>query len=220
MEAIYSSKLYKGSKRKPEIRAALNDPLNQELVVQLREYLNEPELDKKVEVSPTPETATSGGGGSFGGSSGGEFSSGGADFEESVPPDDVDVDTDVSIPEELADDAEDVAESSDAAGRSISASTSIPPDWVLPADEIQGLLNAKAETAGVSRIRQLNREAWIHYGDRYNLNDVMNNVIFALNASGYTMLEFNRLARTENAIVFEISEVAGYIEPISEVSDE
>ena len=41
MKAIYSCKLYKASKRKDKIRAAIADPLNTELVTQLRSYLDD-----------------------------------------------------------------------------------------------------------------------------------------------------------------------------------
>lgn len=84
---------------------------------------------------------------------------------------------------------------------------SIVPELSTAVDEIYGTLNGREETKGVSRImvKEDNTELWIHYEDSVNLNNVMSNVILVLNSCGYYYLQFNRLARSENAIVFEIS---------------
>ena len=84
---------------------------------------------------------------------------------------------------------------------------SIVPELSTAVDEIYGTLNGREETKGVSRImvKEDNTELWIHYEDTVNLNNVMSNVILTLNSCGYYYLQFNRLARSENAIVFEIS---------------
>lgn len=71
-------------------------------------------------------------------------------------------------------------------------------------DEIKGLLNFKDSTKGVNRILVKENELWIYYNDDINLNNVMAQVIETLNASGYTYLEFNRLARSDNSIVFQL----------------
>ena len=71
--------------------------------------------------------------------------------------------------------------------------------------EVKGLLNAKTDTAGVTRVNLKNDELWIYYNDDTNLNNVMTNVINSLNAASYQYLIFNRLARTDNAIVFTLS---------------
>lgn len=83
----------------------------------------------------------------------------------------------------------------------------IVPELSTAVDEIYGTLNGREETKGVSRImvKEDNTELWIHYEDSVNLNNVMSNVILVLNSCGYYYLQFNRLARSENAIVFEIS---------------
>lgn len=72
------------------------------------------------------------------------------------------------------------------------------------ASEIKGTLNVRSETAGVNRVQLKNDELWIYYNDDINLNNVMGNVIDLLGAANYDYLTFNRLARTDNAIVFEI----------------
>ena len=48
-------------------------------------------------------------------------------------------------------------------------------------------------------------ELWIYYKDDVNLNDKMIEVIEVLNSTGYTYLAFSRLARSNNAIVFDIN---------------
>ena len=50
----------------------------------------------------------------------------------------------------------------------------------------------------------VDHELWIYYNDDSNLNDKMIEVISVLNSTGYTYLKFNRLARSNNAIVFDI----------------
>lgn len=74
--------------------------------------------------------------------------------------------------------------------------------------DIKGYLNSQKDTQGVSRIREKeNNELWLYYNDNINLNDVMGSVIEALNKPGYTYLEFNRLARSDNAMVFIVMDV-------------
>lgn len=74
----------------------------------------------------------------------------------------------------------------------------------LESSDIMGMLNSKDDTSGVIRVNAKNNEVWIHYNDSVNLNDVMVSVIEQLNRPGYTYLEFNRLARSENAVVFVV----------------
>ena len=71
-------------------------------------------------------------------------------------------------------------------------------------EPIKGILNTHADTAGVNRILIRDNEMWIYYNDDINLNNIMPNVIELLRSANYTYLEFNRLARSDNAIVFEI----------------
>lgn len=75
----------------------------------------------------------------------------------------------------------------------------------LEVESIKGTLNAKDDTSGVSRVGvKDDKEVWVYYNDSVNLNDVMVPVIEQMNASGYTYLEFNRLARSDNAVVFVV----------------
>lgn len=74
------------------------------------------------------------------------------------------------------------------------------------AGELKGTLNARSETAGVVRAAVRGDEVWVYYNDSINLNNVMADVIDLLAGAGYYYLIFNRLARTDNAIVFTISQ--------------
>lgn len=75
----------------------------------------------------------------------------------------------------------------------------------LEVESIKGTLDAKDNTSGVSRVGvKDDKEVWVYYNDNVNLNDVMVPVIEQMNASGYTYLEFNRLARSDNAVVFVV----------------
>ena len=68
-------------------------------------------------------------------------------------------------------------------------------------DSIKTALNDNEGTKGVSRASIKEDELWVYYEDSINLNKVMANAIETLNTLGYD-LEFNRLARSDNAIVF------------------
>lgn len=79
-----------------------------------------------------------------------------------------------------------------------------PLDFRSISEIIKCTLNGRADAAGVNRILVRDNELWIYYKDSVNLNGVMGVVIEFLNNSGYPYLAFNRLARSENAMVFEI----------------
>ena len=234
MEAIFSCKLYKGSTRKAAIRAALENPINQELVVQLKKYLDPDDLGELMknqiaqeqendqaateaqavegdesEIIATPEQTVV------------QVSSiehtGVAD---NLPATDADIDDNVTeIPN--ADEATDPVEEEEVVDDVESATALAELDSSsqvsqLPSlDTVKGQLNAKDSTSGVVRTRNINDELWVYYDDKKNLNTLMGDVIESLQAAGFYNLEFNRLARTENAIVFQVSETS----IVSEVKD-
>ncbi len=227
MKCIYASKLYKSSKRKDTISAALANSSNVGLVQQLITSLDE-EYQAKEFVDPEdPEadnsegttsesgdagTSSSGGqaGGSSGGSLGGSFSSGlGGEFN---PETDL-----VEFPEgEESSESEDseVADSGDEDGVIIDEG---PDDGVKESTQIKACtldasqlnilresLNLVESLSGVTRIVIKDSELWIYYNDDTNLNNIMTDVIEYM-LQCYPQLEFNRLARSDNAIVFEIA---------------
>lgn len=199
LEAIFASKLFKDNKYKDKIVSNINDPINSELVKQLRESLDSDAINKlddinsKLESDEKPDE----------------------NFNDLPESDDNNDDEDKSSESDEDNDTQttDIEESVRLNGEPIEAQTALyqEPKFDFNVsdhlDEIKGLLNAKDDTAGVSRIIVKNNELWIYYEDKINLNNVMTPVIEILNAANYSYLEFNRLARTDNAIVFEITTV-------------
>ena len=236
VNAIYASKLFKASKRKDKIRAAAQNPLNSELILQLDEYVDDKYKQPKKKTNPAESkeskedeseekirpSKSSGGGFGGGGFSGPSDFSGGSDHHLSDMLKDEeggDFGSDAPAPDfeskEKPDDS-DVAESTQVKKQKILSSTELSSE----VDAIIGLLNSREDTTGVCRGLIKDKELWIHYKDAINLNNVMEPIIALLNASNYDMLDFNRLARTENAIVFSISETPQPVEPIQEIVDE
>lgn len=229
MNAIFASKMYKSSPNKEKIRAAIEDPVNVELVKQLREYLDDEyiteeyfgEVDKsdetaiedadaiddaevsedKVESDPKPATHSA------------------PHFTPSSTPT---IDTDDSsvsdgesssetsesqedLTDEVNEDVTEVVEEATNIDDAIIATSDDSAVNDIDADSLKGLLNSRSDTSGATRVSVKENELWIYYNDKINLNNVMGPVIDLLNASSYTNLDFNRLARTDNAMVFEIA---------------
>lgn len=235
LSRIYASKLYLTSTRKDKIRAAINNMQNVELVQQLsdclddedKELLEDAVKDKEkkleqaqekaqpaAEASPENEVpdernvfSPSYSGGSFAPPSGGFDDFGG---EGDVPdiPDAPDAPPSDS-PEPDAAPADEPVQESTAIYGEVKADTDIVvPKYDiidLETNAIKSTLNSRAETAGVQRVAIDDDELWIYYKDEANIGDMMVDVIEFLNASGYTSLAFSRLARSNNAIVFDIN---------------
>ena len=237
LQRIYSSKLYLTSSRKDKIHAAMQDPINAELVQQLSDYLDDTaqaELDQAIAQEEAEEQATDNAdntsvapasSGSTPAPSGGSHSAFSGDVFKDFGGDDLggeDIPMDEGA-EEPAPEAP-VEESTKTPGKSITAATAIIwttlDDVVNDCETIKGTLNVREETNGVSRLQVKDNELWIFYNDDANLNDKMVEVIEVLNASGYTYLKFNRLARSNNAIVFDIGLVAEPMKSEEEIEDE
>lgn len=245
LDRIYASKMYLTSTRKDRIHAAIQDPLNIELVQQVSDYLD-PDSKAKLkqavaekeaaEVDVAQEAAgadanvfdqadAAASGGSFGGSSfrGGSGGSGsvfddfdageggldepgaegaeGGDGDFDAP--DIDVD---GAPTSEADVDVDIEESTEViADDGIEITSSEEEAPAIQSGIIKKLLNEQDDTKGVVRVDPTDDEVWIYYEDKVNLNDVMDNVI-TLIKNTYDALKFSRLARTDNAVVFDIKE--------------
>lgn len=238
LQRIYSSKLYVTSTRKDKIHAAMQDPLNVELVQQIEDYLGDeakaelkqalvqqkedaiskvnPANSSNVTPSGDSSSAPSGGGSSHSAFTGDIMS----DFGD----DDL---ADVEIPEDMggnesSEPAEpETVESVTQEGSPITSSTAIIwttlDDVVADCEIIKGTLNAREDTTGITRLEVKDKELWVYYNDDTNLNDKMVEVISVINSTGYTYLKFNRLARSNNAIVFDIN--LNFKEPIKSVKD-
>lgn len=209
------------------------------------EYLLSEE-DKAAKASPSPAgeggaseggeggmgEGPSGGGHFSGGPSGGGHIPGGdigsepGEFVEEGAPDDMgggDEGSDDGGSESAPEPAEssDVEESTKVKGTPVKASSD-PRECKDPnqlIDEVKGLLNLNEATAGVIRAAIKENELWIYFNDNINLNNIMSDVIDTVNSSGYTRLEFNRLARSDNSIVFIINDYSEMVKPLEPVDE-
>ena len=226
MKCIYASKLYRASKRKDIIAAALADSGNVELVQQLADSLDEeyrikdlidPE-DNEAGSGQDDKTSSSKEGGSDGGDLPASLSSGiggggggTGTFDPETDLMDFPEGEDGDIAEGDSGDNSEVSE--DEPGVMLEEQ---PDDGVKEATQIKACtfnvselnvlkdtLNLLDNIKGVTRIVVKDQELWIYYNDDTNLNNIMTDVIDYL-AQAYPSLEFNRLARSDNAIVFEI----------------
>lgn len=223
VNSIFASKLYRSSKYKDKIQSAINNPINAELVQQLREYLDEDYVDTQhVDLdnhSNGPIKPKSTIGDSISKSSESNApSSAHFDSSPSTPSagqstetsDDEDSDNENLDSSDIS--TETVEEPTHSSKSTVSAQTVLYRPSTICIEDIpdsveliKGTLNSRDDTSGVARILCKDSELWVYYNDNVNLNNVMGPVIEVLNASGYTYLDFNRLARTDNAIVFQIS---------------
>lgn len=223
VEPIFSSKLFAVSSRKAEIRAAASNPINQNLMQQLStaldkpyqkaEYLLDEEDQEKLrqeqtesaepEVEETEESVVT-------------EETGAEPKEPSAPPAKPSnlhskfKEAEKSMSEdEPSEPAEGAPTDTGSVDTKMEAATDIDngiedngiQDTKSIADSVKAALNDNTETAGVSRTAVKDDELWVYYEDSINLNKVMASAIETLNTLGYG-LEFNRLARSDNAIVF------------------
>ena len=164
-------------------------------------------------------TPSSHGGG--GGSAGGGFSGGDAfaDFDDGGDMAEGDLGGDTTSDEGSAP-TTDVQDTELVADEPVEENTAVTQEEVISADDINAeeetavlqsgiikkLLNDQEDAQGVVRVDIDDKDVWIYYDDKVNLNDVLDNVISIIKSNGYDMLKFSRLARTDNAIVFDIKE--------------
>lgn len=233
MDAIFSSKLYKASPRKERIQAALSSLGNVGLVQQLAENLDSEYrtaenlgLEKKVEpneestslfvdeeINPETDLVTI---------DDLEEKSSGSNKKPSahhksnpVPSGSISSLNDNVVPEGPEGSVPDVdsevpegPEEKEPKTEEAEASTKIQSCTQINLSVLKDSLNSREDTHGVSRIAEKENEVWIYYKDDINLNNIMTEVIEYMMISGYSSLEFNRLARSDNAIVFQEMEGA------------
>jgi hypothetical protein len=225
-----ASKMFKASPRQREILAAMEKPENLELVQQLDEYLDEEFVVMKNQAEqqskqnllnqgmdnpngidgPMDDTSSP----SVPHGSPARFSPNESLMDKHGDElADEESEFDIPIEDEPDTSSDEPVASTKATkeAKSIKADTIVNPFVDLYAslngiaNEIKGTLNVRQDTTGVNRVQIKNDELWIYYNDDINLNNVMANVIGVLNSANYKYFEFNRLARTDNAIVFTVS---------------
>lgn len=210
MKIIYSSKLYKASSRKDKIRANINNPINVELVQQIADYVdaNEPkQLDTKVNepsesvVKRSDHPAPNRGADKINHSSESDVS----------PSDDIEPMPGLIADDMTISDEPQPAQPEDESAEEINESEKLTDDTVqgvegicssIDINQIKDELNDSPLTEGVIRVANKAREIWVYFNDNTNLNDIMVNVIDSIFSRYGAQLEFNRLARSENAMVF------------------
>lgn len=240
MKAIYASKLYKASSRKSKIQASIEDPINLELVTQIKSYLDEEyqdivdrlqakqkaqlvenmieeNSDNKPNSQPgSMDGRSSGPSRGFGGSPQGGHPSLSEKFDMLLSEDgddDLDDSDVLQFDDSTESDLEDVEESTTIEGID-EITTSDKSNTSDLSSDVKSLLSSDESTSGINRVIAKKNELWIHYNDDINLNNVMAPVIEKLSSSHLDCLNFNRLARSENAIVFQLNSKCD-----SEVSD-
>lgn len=230
MESIFASKLYKASTRKDRIHAALIAPSNLGLVQQLadsldeeyqtpknlgvdefnktekaaegfNEFLIDEDIDPSKDLVTMDDIGTKSGGSKSSHSSRPSHLGPKPTFDDDDGPSDEgpsgdkpDIDTSDLMPDSPATD--------ESEPEPAEASTKVHAATVVELTSLKSTLNSREDTAGVTRIAEKENEVWIYYNDDTNLNNVMTEVIECLMNSGYESFEFNRLARSDNAIVF------------------
>lgn len=207
MASILTCKMYRSCDHKEKILAAIANPVNLKLVQQLREQLNDDFLtreyfpERKQEKEQEKEHEK-----------GAEFT---RDTEVAESPEinvNVDVPESKTTTEPEEEPPVDLDFSQSLEGSAVMSSESVETSDVTEANEVDldsllGLINSREETQGAARCLKKNNELWIYFNDSINLNTIMDKVIMLLNSASYTTLEFNRIARSENAMVFEVVEV-------------
>jgi len=228
MKSIYASKLYQASKRKDRIHAALLAPGNLTLVQQLAEDLDE-EYQVPQNLGLEEESKEE------------SEQEGAPGFDEFIVDEDINPETDLMTmddvkttkpasspkhsnskkedvgapepPKEKADTSELIPESPANEKEPAAASTQVKANTLSDLNLLKSTLNSREDVAGVIRIAEKENELWIYYNDDVNLNDIMVNVIEYLADTENGQVEFNRLARSDNAIVFvKVRETAPELE--------
>lgn len=227
MEAIFSCKLYRTSPRKEKIAAALASSVNAELVQQLNGCLSDEveqanidnyrakhaqeEAPKRTETesyfgesnAPASERSESDAPRSFAGNF---HPTGHTSASLDFGPDAEDTDSD-------SDEAPSSVPEIDTVEEADNDSENHLPIYGVDEDDIdcnsiKDQLNGSEGTSGVMRVEQRildgYTEIWVYYDDTTNLNIVMTDVINAIASIASNSLAFNRLARSENAIVFQV----------------
>ena len=207
-DIVMSSFVYSGSSRKAAILAAATNPINTELVTQLVRYLDEEYLKPKEEfVRDDSENGSTEASGEPATQPNllppsNEPSFSGSDHFESLASmfgDDVELPEESAEPEEESEPEEASAEPEEESEPEVASSTNATASLEDISASIASTLNAVDTTSGVRSAKVLGTELWIYYKDNINLNSVMESVIDAVASHE---LEFNRLARSHNAIVF------------------
>lgn len=204
--------MFRSSSRKNHIKANIANPINVELVQQIEDLTDDSEgTVEKVNPSENRGERKILKGPSYS-PSGGSYSPSLSDGIE--PPED-----DIFIPDETDNtgntdenfddsdslDTTDESDDEDVSDENVESSEAITAvvEDELDINQLKSILNESSSlTYGVSRISERKNEVWIYYNDDINLNSMLSDIIYAVESSKFKNLEFNRIARSDNAVVF------------------
>lgn len=214
MKYIYGCKMFRSSSRKDHIRANIANPINVELVQQIQDLTDDKDEDRvttppsKVSSDKTKERKILKGPSSS--PSGGSYS---PSFDDKSEPSDEDIfipdeeTTDDSIDSEKIDESHESDDTTDDGSYDDEVESSEEITAVVEDEsdinQLKSILNNSSLTYGVSRISERKNEVWVYYNDDINLNPMLSDIIYAVESSKFKNLEFNRIARSDNAVVFE-----------------
>ena len=216
MTSLFNSKIFASLSidRQNKIKSAILDPINTELVEQLSSYVSviddvdEPSEDNTDNTDNTENTV--------------EPTEEGNVDDESVAEDKVAENKVAEKPATGSDISEESVEPQSEKDEPIQSCCEEPTNEEVLANidesiessedgthlnlaEIKDKLNESECTQGVTRVQFIAsdmNEVWIYYKDDVNVNMVLSSVIDII-SNMYSELEFNRVARSYNAIVFE-----------------
>lgn len=184
MKYIYGCKLFRSSDRKDHIRANIANPINTELVTQLSSMIDtvDDDTDEAI-VDPIPEDADS-------------------TVEEPDMVDDEDTDT-ADSNDKIEDDSlaseEDFPEPDELQTDNIDSADPTVDDI----DRLEVALNGNSNTQRVIRCAEKDDEIWVYYNDDINISKILPDIMDELDANNITDMSFSRIARSNNAIVFD-----------------
>lgn len=181
---IYGAKLFRSSCRKEHIKANIADPINTELVTQLSSMIDTVDDDTDATiVDPIPEDAD-------------------ATLEEPGMVNDED-----TSPSDSSDEDEDNGSISEEdfpeTGESQPDNIDSEDPTVNDTDRLEAALNSNSNTQGVIRCAEKDDEIWVYYNDDINISKILPDIMDELDASNITDMSFSRIARSNNAIVFD-----------------
>lgn len=213
---VLSSSLFAVSTKKAKIMAALTNPINAELIQQSVSDLPDDTVTKLKE-SDNQEPNKDGASPASEGTK--SITSDPKPIKFKVADHAIEKDTAALDDDDSSKDSDNSVETNP-----VDVTSSVSVDCVvLDAEVIKSTLNGRDDTCGVVSIALKDSgvsELWIYYDDETNLNDTIYAVVSVFNSCGYNMLKFNRLARSNNAIVFDILEIKQPIKSIVEVQNE
>lgn len=212
LKYIYGCKMFRSSSRKNHIKANIANPINVELVQQIEDLTDDSEGtvekvnpsenrgERKILKGPSSSPSS--------GSYSPSLSDGIEPSEDDIfIPDETDNNgnTDENFDDSDSLDTSDESVDEDTSDENVESSEAITAvvEDELDINQLKSILNESSSlTYGVSRISERNNEVWVYYNDDVNLNPMLSDIIYTVESSKFKNLEFNRIARSDNAVVF------------------